>query len=142
MSVTRYNSFKTARCILYRGGHYLLAVHSSFWGVKEPRWGLPGGQIERGETAHAAVARELHEELSLRDLALVELGAYAYKQADHMVFAAHLPGDIPRYDTTELLDVQWFSEQEVVDLRHSGKLHANYELQAIQALRQLLTRQQ
>ena len=137
--MTRHNTFKTARCILYRGGHYLLAVHSSFWGVKEPRWGLPGGQIERGETPEVAVARELREELSLQDLDLIELGAYAYKQANHMVFAAHMPGDIANFDTTELLDVQWFSEQEVTDLQHGGKLHANYELHAIQALRQRLS---
>lgn len=141
MWVTKHNSFKTARCVLYRQGHYLLAVHSSFWGVKEPRWGLPGGQIERGESPHAAVTRELHEELSVRDLALIELGPYTYKHADHMVFAAHLPGDIGHYDTSELLDVQWFSEPEVADLHSHGKLHASYELNAIQTLRQLLANQ-
>jgi NADH pyrophosphatase NudC (nudix superfamily) len=139
MCVTNHTSLKTARCVLHRQGHYLLAVHSSFWGVKERRWGLPGGQIERGETPQAAVQRELHEELSLQNLTFVELGAYPYKRANHMVFAAQVHGDIPDYDTTELLDIQWFSEPEVATLHSKGKLHANYELDAIRALRRHLT---
>lgn len=133
--------FKTARCVLHRQGHYLLAVHSSFWGVDEPRWGLPGGQIEHGETPYAAVQRELLEELSLRNLALMELGSYPYKQANHMVFAAQVDGDIPEYDTAELLDIQWFSEREIAQLHGNRKLHAHYELDAIQYLRQLLESQ-
>ena len=43
------HTYKTARCILYREDEFLLAVHSSFWGARHRRWGLPGGQIERGE---------------------------------------------------------------------------------------------
>jgi hypothetical protein len=38
--MTRY---KTARCILYRGDRYPLAVHSRFWRLSNRRWGLPGG---------------------------------------------------------------------------------------------------
>ena len=138
MCVTQHNSFKTARCVLHRQSHYLLAVHSSFWGVKEPRWGLPGGQIEHGESPQSAVTRELFEELSLTDLSLMEVGSFRYKQADHMVFAAQITGDIPDYNSHELLDVQWFSEGEVADMHRRGKLHASYELDAIVRLLRLL----
>ncbi len=127
--------FKTARCILHRQGRYLLAVHASFWGTREPRWGLPGGQIERGETPLTAVRRELNEELSLTNLRLEALGAYPYKRADHMVYAAPVHTDVAIANTAELLDLGWFSAAEVADLQRARKLHADYEHQAIQLLR-------
>ncbi len=130
--------FKTARCILYHDGSYLLAVHSSFWGSKRPRWGLPGGRIERGESPETAILRELEEELEVRLGGVMEVGPFPYKRALHMVYAAYLEGDIDNYDNMELLDIGWFSEADVVTLRDRGELHANYELEAIRALAQML----
>jgi 8-oxo-dGTP pyrophosphatase MutT (NUDIX family) len=131
-------SYKTARCILYRDGHYLLAVHSSFWRAKQPRWGLPGGSIESGESPQTAVLRELEEELEVRPRDVMEIGAFPYKQALHMVYAAHLEGDVDNYDERELLDIKWFSEPDIVELKGRGELHANYELEAIRALLKIL----
>jgi hypothetical protein len=53
----------------------------------------------------------------------------------HMVFAAPLDVDIQEYDDTELLDIGWFSEAEVVGLKARSALHADYELEAIRRLR-------
>ena len=130
--------FKTARCILHRDGHYLLAVHSSFWGAKQRRWGLPGGSIERGESPETAVLRELEEELDVYLGEVMQVGPFPYKRALHMVYAANLEGEIDNYDSTELLDIGWFSEADVVGLKNRGELHANYELEAIRALQQML----
>jgi 8-oxo-dGTP pyrophosphatase MutT (NUDIX family) len=130
--------FKTARCILYRDGHFLLAVHSSFWRAKQRRWGLPGGSIESGESPRSAVLRELDEELEVKLSDVMEVGPYAYKRAQHMVYAAHLEGEIDNYDNRELLDIGWFSEADVVMLKDRGELHADYELEAIRALLQML----
>lgn len=127
--------FKTARCILYRDDHYLLAVHSRFWRSAEQRWGLPGGQIEWGESPLAAAARELEEELEVYLPDLIEVGAYSYKRAMHMVFAAPLDDDIRRYDDTELLDIGWFTEADVAGLKARSALHADYELEAIRQLK-------
>ncbi|HEX7036781.1 MAG TPA: NUDIX hydrolase [Pseudomonadales bacterium] len=132
--------FKTARCILYRGDEYLLAVHNRYWPRAERRWGLPGGQVEWGESARDAVARELEEELNLYVPHLIEVGAYTYKRAEHMVFAAEVEQDIDAFDTAELLDIGWFSEQDVARLHARAALHADYELDAIRRLRGRLER--
>lgn len=126
--------YKTARCILYRDNEFLLAVHSSFWGRKPQRWGLPGGQIEWGESPEFAVARELEEELSFYPTELVEVGPYSYKQALHMVYAAEATEPIHSWDDTELIDIGWFTEAAVAELKAVDALHASYELEAIQEL--------
>lgn len=127
--------FKTARCILYRDDEYLLAVHSSFWYRRDKRWGLPGGQIEWGETPRKTAQRELKEELHVIVPELLEVGAYSYKRALHMVYAAPLTDDIVRYDETELLDIGWFSEPAIESMKADRALHADYELEAVRKLR-------
>jgi 8-oxo-dGTP diphosphatase len=132
--VSARHRYKTARCILYRDDEFLLAVHSSFWGRRARRWGLPGGQIERGESPLSAVARELEEELSVYPTELMEIGPFPYKQALHMVYAAEFDGPIHSWDDSELLDIGWFTEAAVAELKAIDALHANYELEAIRAL--------
>jgi 8-oxo-dGTP pyrophosphatase MutT (NUDIX family) len=130
--------FKTARCILYREDQYLLAVHNRFRHIAQPRWGLPGGQVEWGEAPSLTAARELEEELGVQVTDLIEVGAYPYKQAMHMVYAAPVPAEITSFDTSELIDIAWFTEPEVAGLRHRSALHADYELDAIRRLRRHL----
>ncbi len=92
--------FKTARCILYRENRFLLAIHNRFWPGAQC-WGLPGGQIEWGESPHTAAARELEEELQIYLPELTEVGAYGYKRAMHMVYAAPLDHDIDAFDDSD-----------------------------------------
>lgn len=132
--------FKTARCILYRNDEYLLAIHSSFWYRREKRWGLPGGQIEWGETPRKTAQRELREELHVFVPELLEVGAYSYKRALHMVYAAPLADEIVKYDDTELLDIGWFTEKAIESMKADRELHADYELEAIRQLKSKLGR--
>lgn len=125
--------YKTARCILYREDQFLLAIHGRVWRPHR-RWGLPGGQIERGESALGAATRELAEELQVRVSGLIEIGAYSYKRALHMVYAAPWHEEISGFDTNELSDVRWFSESEVESLHATSALHAGYELEAIRRI--------
>lgn len=131
-------NYKTARCILYRDDQFLLAVHGGFWGRRHQRWGLPGGQIERGEAPATAAAREIEEELNVSVSALLEVGAFPYKQAMHMVYAAEIDAPIRDWDESELIDVRWFTEPDIASLKAAGSLHADYELEAIRALLELL----
>ena len=138
--MSRISPYKTARCILYRDEEYLLAVHSSFWGVRRRRWGLPGGQIEWGESPDEAVRRELEEELSVYVPDLLEIGAFHYKKSLHMVYAAELLEPIGEWDDSELLEIGWFDQDAVEELAADTALHAAYELDAIRALNQKLDR--
>jgi 8-oxo-dGTP pyrophosphatase MutT (NUDIX family) len=126
--------FRTVRCILEQEDRYLLAVHSSFWGSREQRWGLPGGRIEWRESPTRAAARELAEELYLTIDEFVPVGAYYYKRAWHQVLAARTAATIQRFDERELLDVRWFDLPALETLAEQRRLHAGYELEAVRAL--------
>jgi len=111
---------------------FFLAVHSSFWAKQQRRWGLPGGGIERREAPESAVRRELEEELELQVSNLTEVGAFHYKSRDHMVFGARIDTRIDSYDETELLDIGWYTLNQVRNLSATNRLHAGYELRAIE----------
>ena len=123
--------YRTARAVLRHEDKYLLAIHSSFWAKRDKRWGLPGGGIERGEDPVSAVRRELEEELELYLTDFTEIGAYFYKGNDHIIFGADAGRLIDSYDESELLDLRWFSLDELQHLDRNRELHAGYELQAV-----------
>ena len=127
----RKRPYRTARAVLRHDNQFLLAIHSSFWAKREKRWGLPGGEIERGEHPQQAVQRELEEELELYLSQFTEIGAYYYKGNDHMIYGADSDTRVQSYDTSELLDLRWFSLEELQELDAARKFHAGYELQAI-----------
>ena len=127
----RADQFKTARAVLRQRDTYLLAIHSSFWAKKHKRWGLPGGGIERGEEPHFAVQRELEEELEIYHQEFCEVGPFTYKGAQHMVYGADIHQTIHDFDRSELLQIKWFTLNEIESLASNRQLHAGYELEAI-----------
>ena len=68
-------------------GERLLVVRTSY----RPRLDLPGGGIERAETALAAAVRELREETGLRAVTdeLTEAGSYQFED-NHRHITAHV----------------------------------------------------
>ena len=81
----------------------------------------------------AAARREIYEEFDLAVGNLTEVGTYYYKRNYHVVFAAEVAQKLSYYDDRELLDIGWYSLAQVEDFSRTGKLHAGYELEAIQA---------
>ena len=127
--------YKTARCILYRDDHFLLANHNARRRVT--RWGLPGGHVEWREAPEDCARREVYEELNIYLGELLPVGDYVYKQRLHAVFAAK--SDVWEFelDFSELAEVQWFRTEEIARLNDFDQLHAGYEYQAVLALKTL-----
>ena len=68
------------------------------------KWGIPGGKLEKGETAHQAVRREIKEETGLELSDVKHLGT-VYIRYPEVDFIYHMYGH----------DLQEYPEQIVID---------------------------
>lgn len=99
-----------ALALLGRGGRWLLQRRDPANPVLPGLWEFPGGKVEPGETAEAALGRELAEEVGLRATALCALPPVP--GAPHLLpFEVEAQGD-PR---TELA-WGWFTPDEMARL--------------------------
>jgi 8-oxo-dGTP diphosphatase len=97
------------------------------------KWEFPGGKIEPGEAAEAALARELAEELGIAARALVPLGAFRHDYPERSVeillwLVTAFEGEPRGLDGQAL---RWIAPRE---LEHCGLLEA--DLAMIAPLRQ------
>ncbi|NEQ40464.1 MAG: NUDIX domain-containing protein [Okeania sp. SIO3I5] len=80
-----------AIAILYREGKFLLQLRDDIPGIAHPgKWAFFGGHIESGETAEAAVKRELAEEISYTPEMVWEFCVYPDTNVIRHVFYAPL----------------------------------------------------
>jgi 8-oxo-dGTP diphosphatase len=122
---------------IFRDGKVLLVRRARF--PAKGFYSLPGGQVEFGETLHAALHREVAEETALR-IEIVDLAAWrevvpATGGGGHyliMSFAARwTSGEVVLND--ELDDYQWLAPDAVGELKITGGLQ-----EVIQSTRRLL----
>jgi 8-oxo-dGTP pyrophosphatase MutT (NUDIX family) len=84
----------TSAGVIVTDGRRILLGHAT----RSPRWDIPKGIAEPGETFIAAAARELEEETGLivPAGALRDLGVHPYLPNKHLALFAWMPVEMPR----------------------------------------------
>jgi 8-oxo-dGTP pyrophosphatase MutT (NUDIX family) len=82
--------------VVVTDGERVLLGHAT----RSPRWDIPKGAAEPGETRAAAAARELREEtgLAVAPEALADLGLHAYLRGKDLALFAWRPTQLPDPD--------------------------------------------
>jgi len=86
-------SRQTSCGVIVTDGRRLLLGHAT----RSPRWDIPKGVAEPGETFAATAARELLEEtgLTVAPEELVDLGVHAYLRGKDLALFAWVPAQLP-----------------------------------------------
>lgn len=103
------------KCVLTHRGEVLLVRHT--YGRRNV-WYLPGGGVHRGELPLRAAAREMEEELGLRDLELRELAMFETRLERIAVrlTCAHAEIADPsrvRIEPVEIAEAGWFARDRL-----------------------------
>lgn len=103
------------KCVITHRGEVLLVRHT--YGRRKV-WYLPGGGVHRGEPPLRAAAREMEEELGLRDLELRELAMFETRVEGIAVrlTCAHAeiadPSQV-RVEPVEIAEAGWFARDHL-----------------------------
>lgn len=104
-----------AGVLIYKAGKYLLVQEKQthVYGL----WNIPAGHVEKGESYEKAAKREGEEETGYKLKVGVKIGTFPLKDDAqmHVYKAEVLNGEI-KYDEEELLNVGWFSPEEIKTL--------------------------
>lgn len=103
------------KCLLVHEGKVLMVRHT--YGRREV-WYLPGGGVHRGEPPLDAAAREMEEELGLRELQFRALATFETRleRIDVLltcVYAEVADPDAVSPDPVEIADVGWFGPERL-----------------------------
>lgn len=120
----RYRRFEGAHVLASDADGRILVVRTTYLG---PGWMLPGGRVERGETPHAAAARETREETGLDSVIerLVLVDARRGRDVS-FVFAGRVAGGELDPQLGEIAEVGWVPREEIA--RTSPRLHRLLEI--------------
>jgi NAD+ diphosphatase len=104
--------------LVHDGGDRVLLGRQAVW--PPGRFSILAGFVEPGESAEAAVAREVAEEVGLRvtDIRYVTSQPWPFPQSLMLGFVARAEGDSPadltlRLDPDEIEEARWFTRDEL-----------------------------
>ncbi|MCR5573151.1 MAG: NUDIX domain-containing protein [Candidatus Saccharibacteria bacterium] len=105
--------------VLERDGKYLL-VQEAKEGCRG-KWNLPAGRLDPGETILEAAKREIKEEsgLSVELSGICQIGNRKRKDVSFVsiIFTTKVVGGDITFDPNEILDVKWFSYDEILVMK-------------------------
>ncbi|HYH26262.1 MAG TPA: NAD(+) diphosphatase [Blastococcus sp.] len=100
--------------LVHDGGDRVVLARQAAWPPR--RFSILAGFVEPGESAEAAVAREVEEEVGLRvtDVRYVASQPWPFPQSLMLGFVARVDGDQEiRADGTEIEEARWFTREEL-----------------------------
>lgn len=121
-----------AGCVIRRDdGKYLLVqeMQPKVYGL----WNLPAGHVDKGEEIETAAVREVKEETGY-DVELGDkIGIYheTIESPVRHAFTANITGGGLRIQPDEILDVAWFSFEEITNMKNEGKLRVEWIYDAL-----------
>ena len=84
--------------------------------VERTSFALPGGGINPGEEPIIAMARELHEETTLKASSISYLFEHSGKYNTHYVFRVEADGDVSVTDDLRVEEFTWWDRQQAVSI--------------------------
>lgn len=121
--------------VVEKDGKYLLVQEAKEKCYK--KWNIPAGHLEENELLIDGAKREIKEETGC-DVEINEICAIENKNFEGdifigVIFKTKLLKDNIKYDTNEILDVKWFSYEEILKMKEN--LRSNYIIRAIENCR-------
>lgn len=125
-----------AGCVIGKDGRFLLVQEKQqkAYGL----WNLPAGHVDEGESFAEAAIREAREETGF----IVKLGkklpvvhSNVDKPVMHAYEATVIGGELV-HNEEELLDIRWFTLEEIQKLKAEGKLRNDWVLDSIKQVPQ------
>lgn len=96
-------------------------------------WNLAAGHVDKGESIEEAAVREAKEETGLEVKLVDKIGIWHDKTDEPIrhAFTATIVGGEVTPQPGEILDVQWFTYDQIVQMREEGKLRVEWIFDAI-----------
>ena len=119
--------------LIEKNGKFLLIQEKQAKAFK--KWNLPAGKVDEGETLEHAAIREAKEECGY-DVELTRELLVMHPAADRPVlhaYGAKIIGGELAFPEDEILDIKWFSAQEIKDLKDELRT-PEYVIGALEAL--------
>lgn len=123
--------------IIEKEGKYLLVqeAQEKCFG----KWNIPAGHLDSNETIFEGAKREIYEETGCK-VELTGVLQIANKVLSNdtwisVIFATKLIKENIHYDKSEILDVKWFSYEEILAMKENLRA-SKWLIDAIEALRE------